>query len=299
MRRERSMMNMPDDEERADEFHRLEQSYVREERWEDLAGLLIERTEKVDHAAGPSALPDARRTDFRDQSGRPRPSIHHVSGCVSGRSIESGAGHWSGAHGRHAQPLAGLAGRMQRPGGRDGAGIQARRHAGGHGGLVSAQSRRFGGGRTVAEAAMAADPANPAALRALVALHGQRGDWSRAAAYLASASANTSDALARVQFAFDAAEIYRNRLNDLDGATEQYRRVLDLSPGHPQATAVMAEIEWGRKDGLPHCLYSSHCRGSRTEHGTPGTALATAGWSAQNDRRRGTGAGQLPARLRG
>jgi len=41
------------------------------------------------------------------------------------------------------------------------------------------------------EAAMAADPANHAALRALVALHGGRGDWSRAAAYLTSASANT------------------------------------------------------------------------------------------------------------
>ena len=43
---------MPEDAERADEFHRLEQSYVRAERWEDLAGLLIERTESVKDAAG-------------------------------------------------------------------------------------------------------------------------------------------------------------------------------------------------------------------------------------------------------
>jgi len=42
---------MPEDAGRADEFHRLEQSYVREERWEDLAGLLIERIESVADAA--------------------------------------------------------------------------------------------------------------------------------------------------------------------------------------------------------------------------------------------------------
>jgi protein involved in temperature-dependent protein secretion len=43
------------------------------------------------------------------------------------------------------------------------------------------------------EAAMAADPTNYAALRSLVALYGQRGDWPRAANYLTSASANASD----------------------------------------------------------------------------------------------------------
>ena len=45
---------VPEDASRADDFHRLEQSYVREERWEDLAGLLIERTESVADAAGRS-----------------------------------------------------------------------------------------------------------------------------------------------------------------------------------------------------------------------------------------------------
>jgi len=42
---------MPEDAARADDFQRLEQSYVREERWEDLAGLLIERTEGTKDAA--------------------------------------------------------------------------------------------------------------------------------------------------------------------------------------------------------------------------------------------------------
>jgi hypothetical protein len=42
---------MPEDSGRADDFHRLEQSYAREERWEDLAGLLIERAESTADAA--------------------------------------------------------------------------------------------------------------------------------------------------------------------------------------------------------------------------------------------------------
>jgi len=42
---------MPEDLGRADDFHRLEQSCVREERWEDLAGLLIGRAENTGDAA--------------------------------------------------------------------------------------------------------------------------------------------------------------------------------------------------------------------------------------------------------
>ena len=132
------------------------------------------------------------------------------------------------------------------------------------------------------EAAMAADPGNHAALRSLVALHGERGDWPRAAAYLASASANTSDPLARVQFAFDAAEIYRNRLDDLDGAAEQYARVLEFSPGHPQATAVMADIAWGRKDwarALP--LLEALAEAAEQTLEPRARLWQRAGWSAQ------------------
>ncbi len=98
------------------------------------------------------------------------------------------------------------------------------------------------------EAAMAANPSNSQALRALVELHGQRGKWLRAAAYLTCSSGNAADPAKAIELALEAAEIYRERLHDMDSAIEQYTRVLERSPGHPQATAALAELAWVRKD---------------------------------------------------
>ena len=273
---------MPDDEERADEFHRLEQSYVREERWEDLAGLLIERTEKVDHAAGRARYLMRAAQIFETNLADPdRAFITFLAAFQedpSNQELATGLARMAATHNRWQDLLAecnGLVAEMA-PESKRADMLVAMAGWYQHSLDDSAAAEQS------LEAAMAADPANPAALRALVALHGQRGDWSRAAAYLASASANTSDALARVQFAFDAAEIYRNRLNDLDGATEQYRRVLDLSPGHPQATAVMAEIEWGRKDwaaALP--LLESLAEAAEQSMEPRARLWQRAGWSAQ------------------
>jgi tetratricopeptide (TPR) repeat protein len=98
------------------------------------------------------------------------------------------------------------------------------------------------------EAAMSADPANNTALRSLVLLHGQRGDWHRAAAYLTCAAGNAIDPLDAVEFALDAAEIYRDQLHDTEAAVVQYMRVLAWSPDHPQAVAALADAAWERKD---------------------------------------------------
>src|SRR5450759_651436 len=84
------------------------------------------------------------------------------------------------------------------------------------------------------EAAMSADPTNSTALRSLVLVHGQRGDWHRAAAYLTCAAGNALDPLDGVEFALDAAEIYRDQLHDTESAVVQYMRVLALSPDHPK-----------------------------------------------------------------
>jgi tetratricopeptide (TPR) repeat protein len=98
------------------------------------------------------------------------------------------------------------------------------------------------------EAAMSANPANNTALRSLVLLHGQRGDWHRAAAYLTCAAGNAIDPLDAVEFALDAAEIYRDQLHDTEAAVVQYMRVLAWSPDHPQAVAALADAAWERKD---------------------------------------------------
>ena len=98
------------------------------------------------------------------------------------------------------------------------------------------------------ESAMGVDPTNVAALRSLVLLHGQRGDWTRAAAYLTCAAGNAVDPLEGVEFALEAAEIYRDQLHDLEAAVVQFMRVLSLSPNHPKAVAALAELAWHRKD---------------------------------------------------
>ncbi|HJX54019.1 MAG TPA: hypothetical protein VJ801_14730 [Polyangia bacterium] len=273
---------MPEDAGRADDFHRLEQSYVREERWEDLAGLLIERTESTEDPAGRARHLMRAAQIFETNLADPDrafitllaafqedPSNDELATALA--RMATAQNRWQDVlaecnslvaemapESKRADMLVAMAGWYQRDLDDSAAAEQS------------------------LEAAMAADPANQAALRSLVALHGQRGDWGRAAAYLTSASANTSDPLARVQFAFDAAEIYRNRLNDLEGAAEQYGRVLELSPGHPQATAVMAEIAWGRKDwarALP--LLEALAQAAEQAFEPRARLWQRAGWSAQ------------------
>src|ERR1019366_3278333 len=94
------------------------------------------------------------------------------------------------------------------------------------------------------------NPANFTALRSLVLLHGQRGDWHRAAAYLTCAAGNALDPFDSVDLALDAAEIYRDQLHDTESAVVQYMRVLDLSPEHPKAVAALADAAWERSDWL-------------------------------------------------
>jgi tetratricopeptide (TPR) repeat protein len=98
------------------------------------------------------------------------------------------------------------------------------------------------------EAALSADPTNAAALRPLVLLHGQRGDWVRAAAYLTCAAHKALDPVDGLEFALEAAEIYRDQLHDTESAVVQYMRVLQLSPEHPKAVAALAELAWERQD---------------------------------------------------
>ncbi len=232
---------MPEDAARADDFQRLEQSYVREERWEDLAGLLIERTESTEDPAGRARHLMRAAQIFETNLADPDrafitllaafqedPSNDELATALA--RMATAQNRWQDVlaecnslvaemapESKRADMLVAMAGWYQRDlddsgGGRTVAGS-------GHGG----RSRQSGG---VAFAGRAARPA-----------------WrlvGRAAAYLTSASANTSDPLARVQFAFDAAEIYRNRLNDLDGSRGTVR---------PRARAFSRPSAGHRRDG--------------------------------------------------
>ena len=240
---------VPEDASRADDFHRLEQSYVREERWEDLAGLLIERTESVADAAGRSHCLMRAAQIFETNLADPDRAFIKLLAAFqedpANDELATDLARVATAHDRWQDLLAecnSLVAAEMAPESKRADMLVAMA------GWYQRDLSDAAAAEQSLEAAMAANPANLAALGSLVALYSQRGDWSRAAAYLTNASASTSDPLARVQFAFDAAEICRSYLGDMDAAAEQYSRVLELSPGHPQATAALAEIAWGRKD---------------------------------------------------
>ena len=132
------------------------------------------------------------------------------------------------------------------------------------------------------EAAMSADPTNNTALRSLVLLHGHRGDWHRAAAYLTCAAGKAVDPLDSVDYALDAAEIYRDQLHDTEAAVVQYMRVLGWSPDHPKAVAALAEAAWERKDWSAASPLLEGMAGS-AKHAMEETAQLwyRAAWSAQ------------------
>ena len=273
---------MPEDAARADDFQRLEQSYVREERWEDLAGLLIERTEGTKDAAERGRLLMRAAQIFETNLADPDRAFITLLAAFqedpSNDELATGLARMASTHNRWQDLLAecnSLVAEMAPESKRANMLVAMA-------GWYQRDLDDAAAAEQSLEAAMAADPANHAALRSLVALHGQRGDWSGAAACLASASANTSDPQARVQFAFDAAEIYRNRLDDLDGAAGLYSRVLDLSPGHPQAAAVMADITWGRKDWARALPLLEALAAAAEQALEPRARLwQRAGWSAQ------------------
>jgi tetratricopeptide (TPR) repeat protein len=231
-----------------DTFRELERDCVREERWEDLAVLLVERAGSTrDPTASARHLVRAAQVFETKLSDADRAFVALLAALKELPSNDEVA--------RELARLATVHDRWQE--------LLARCEI--LLGEINSQSQRADLLVTMAcwyerdqgdpveaekslEAAMSADPTNYTALRSLVLLHGQRGDWHRAAAYLTCAAGNAVDPFDSVEFALDAAEIYRDQLHDMEGAVEQYTRVLEMSPGHPKAVAALAEAAWQRED---------------------------------------------------
>jgi tetratricopeptide (TPR) repeat protein len=132
------------------------------------------------------------------------------------------------------------------------------------------------------ERALETNPANQVAMRALVDLHSQRGNWLRAAACLVLASAKATENDKAVKLALEAAEIYRGRLRDVDSAIEQYTRVIERVPGHTVATAALAELAWVRKDWTCALPLLENMAGSATHALDESARLwQKVAWSAQ------------------
>lgn len=274
--------SMPDDSAQTDELRQLEQTYAQEERWEDLAGLFIERTEGAASSAERAGyliraaqifegkLEDVDRAFITLLAALPEdPSNQELSELLARLATEQNRWHDLldecqrllpdiSSDAKRADLLVTMAGWYQD-------------HL-----EEAAEAEKS------LEAALKASPANLAALRPVISLHSQRGEWAVVADYLTNAAASTDDALARTEWALEAAEIYRKQLQDLDSAAEQYRFVLALSPGQPQATAAMADLSWDKKDwatALP--LLEAMAEAADKESQPSAKLWQRAGWAAQ------------------
>jgi golgin subfamily B member 1 len=272
----------PEHSVQVEELQRLEQTLLQEERWEDLAGLFIERTEGAASAAERAGyliraaqifeanLEDADRAFITLLAALPEdPSNQELAALLARMATEQNRWHdllsecqrlvpEISSDAKRADLLVTMAGwyqeHLEEP-------------------AEAEQSL---------EAAHKASPAHPAALRPLVTLHSQRGEWAKVTDCLTNAAASTDDALARNDWALEAAEIYRKQLQDLDSAAEQYRFVLALSPGQPQATAAMAEMSWDKKDwatAMP--LFEAMAETAEKDTQPSAKLWHRAGWTAQ------------------
>jgi tetratricopeptide (TPR) repeat protein len=231
----------------ADDFRTRERTYVREERWEDLAALLIEHAENVAEGRERALCLMRASLTFQDKLDDPDRAFIAMLAAFQESPAEdevaNGLSLMASANNRWSDLLAECNSFVTE--------APASKRAE----VLLAMSRWYQSdlGDSVAaeqslEGALAADPANPAALRALVDLCGQRGEWTRAAAYLVAAASSAADLNERVDLSLEAAEIFQTKLADADAAAEQYHRVLQLQPNHPRAIEALITSSWEKQD---------------------------------------------------
>ncbi len=278
-----SQAEQPDQEQMtAEEYRQVARVLAREERWEDLAALFIERAELATNASTRARhLAHAAQVFEKNLGDADRAYITLLAAFQDdpeNADLAADLARVTTSLGRFPELLEEcmtVAAQLTPPE------KQAAMYV-----AISTWFQEQAGDPTSSEnaleAALAADPANPAALRALVDIYKLRGDFTRVAAYLAGAAAATRDTDLRVAYSLDAADIYRNRLSDGESAAEMYRRVLEIEPTNRIAATALAEIAWEGKDWttvLPLC----ETLATATEEGGAQAArmFQKAGWAAQ------------------
>jgi tetratricopeptide (TPR) repeat protein len=271
-----------DEQMTAEEYRQVAKVLAREERWEDLAALFIERAETATSASNRARhLVHAAQIFEKNLGDADRAYITLLAAFQDDPANEDGVAELArvtSSLGRFPELLEecmSVAAQLTPPE------KQAAMYV-----AISTWFQEQAGdaasSENALEAALAADPTNPAALRALVNIHKLRGDFTRAAAYLAGASAATRDVELRVGYGLDAAEIYRSRLGDRDAAAELYRRVLEADATNQSAAEALAELGWEAKDWTT-VLPLFEMLATATEEGGAQAArlFQKAGWAAQ------------------
>ena len=299
-----------DEQMTAEEYRQVAQALAREERWEDLAALYIERAEGSPNAAGRARyLVHAAQVFDRNLGDPERAYLTFFAAFQDDPSNQDAVAELArvttslGRFPDLLEECMAVATQLTPPD----------KQAAMYVAMSTWYQEQLGDAESsekALEAALASDPANLTALRALVDIHKLRGDYARAAAYLAGAAIAMQDTDLRVGYALDAADLYRSRLSDMDAACEQYRRVLEVDPANRIAAEALAEAAWEGKDyvtALP--LLEGLATGTEAGGAQAARLFQRAGWAAQmlgdNERARanyrnahGDDPNYLPALLR-
>ena len=210
----------------SDDSRHLESDCIREERWEDLAALLLERSSQVlDEAESSRCMMRAAQvyeTNLADIDSAFVVMLVAFQESPATLDLATDLARMATVHNRWPDLLSECEKRLPEI-------TSPEKRADMLVAMAGWYQKDLGdaaAAEKALEAAMAANPANPQAFRALVELHGQRGNWLRAAAYLTCASGKAADPAEAIELSLEAAEIYRERLHDLDSAVEQYTRIL-------------------------------------------------------------------------
>ncbi len=89
--------------------------------------------------------------------------------------------------------------------------------------------------------ALELDPDNAGAMMALVSLYREREEWLRAANMLAEAEQATGNRLEKARLLFEAGEIFREHLDDVDKAVSMYAKALIVDPEHERSASVLSQ----------------------------------------------------------
>jgi tetratricopeptide (TPR) repeat protein len=271
-----------DDHMTDEEFRQVADALAREERWEDLAALYVEQAESAaDATRRARSLARAARVFDQNLNDGDRAYITFFAAFQddpANQDIAADLARVTSATGRFPELLeecTAVAAQLTPPD----------KQAAMYVAMSTWYQEQLGDAASseqALDAALAVDPANLTALRAMVDIHKLRGDHGRVAGYFANAGAATQDPELRVAYSIEAAEIYRSRLSDMDAACEQYRRVLEGDPSNGAAAEAMADIAWERKDfatALP--LLEGLATGTEDGGAQAARLFQRAGWAAQ------------------
>lgn len=226
----------------------LEDEYAQDERWEDLAGILIERAEAAEDVALRTATLARVAQIFETNLGDDDKALLILQTAWSEDFTDD-------AIAREIERLAARTGRLaavveeyeavavEAPHDARRVALLLR--------LADWQEQHLGfesEAESKLVAALAQDPASVAAACALSDFFGRRGDWERAELHLVRASSAAAEPADRLHLSLAAAEIAETRLADREQAAELYARALEIDSGHVGAATALADITTAQGD---------------------------------------------------